>query len=211
MSGSLASRRSVAWTFRWGPRDSGAGEALALEDRPGTVGDRAGMAGGIDRQPAARAQRPACGEHLLRLFGEGNNLLVAQPEADARRVCLGGLLAGGRLAGDQHEHAPRLVIPEAHLSNLPFRLPGHERRVTRLPLRHLDALCLHHLVKADDQRLDLGLLARQRERAATAAGQEEEPPLAGLSDGRDRDLIHRIELEDRHWFKTKSRDALRER
>src|ERR1700694_5963574 len=86
----------------------------ALEDRPGTVGDRAGVAGGIDRQPAARAERTSGSQDRLGLLGGGDHLLMAAPEPDARSADLGDLLAGRRLAGDENEHAPGLVVAEPH-------------------------------------------------------------------------------------------------
>src|SRR6202049_4683354 len=193
-------RRSLASAFRWG-------EAPRLEDRPGTVGDRAGMAGGIDRQPAARAEGTAGGQDRLRLLGERDHLLMAEPESDARGADLGSLLASRRLARHQHEHAPRLVVPEPHLPDLPFRLAWHEGGIPRLSLRRLDALRFHHLVEAKDQCLDLRLLASQGQRAAAAARQKEEPPLAGLADRSDGALINGSELKDRHRVNTKSRDS----
>src|ERR1700674_5804965 len=107
-------RRSAASAFRWGPRGCGAGEALRprLEDRPGTVGDRAGMTCGIDRQPAARAEGTTGGQDRLGLLGERDHLLMAEPEPNARSADLSDLLAGRRLAGDENEHAPGLVVAE---------------------------------------------------------------------------------------------------
>src|SRR5256885_921242 len=110
-SGSSTSRRSIAPA-------SGAGwfERPALEDRPGTVEDRARMAGWIHGQTAPRAERTPRGQHRLGLLGEGDDLLVAQPEPDATGVLRRrAVLAGCRLAGDQHEHLARLVVAEAHL------------------------------------------------------------------------------------------------
>src|SRR6202011_5456064 len=110
ISGSLAMSRSAA---------SGAGSA-ASEDRPGTVVDRAGVAGWVHGQAAARAQRAARREHRLRLFRERDDLVGAEPEAHARRVVGRAFLAGRPLARDQDEHAPVLVVSKAHLTYLPL-------------------------------------------------------------------------------------------
>src|SRR2546428_12425535 len=98
MSGSRASRRSVAST--------------ESEDRSGTVVDRARVAGGVHRQPAARAQRAARGQHALGLLGEFGRLLVAEPEAHARSLVARALVARRAFAGDEGEHAPLLVVTE---------------------------------------------------------------------------------------------------
>src|SRR5260370_12728320 len=79
----------------------------------------------------------------------------------------------------------------------PLRLARLER-CARGRFGILDALGRHHLLKAHDQGLDLRLLAGERQRAARPAGQEEELPLAGLSDRRNRDLLDRVKLENWH-------------
>src|ERR1700737_4086543 len=103
ISGSLAMSRSAA---------SGAGSA-GSEDRPGTVVDRAGVAGWVHGPAAARAERAARREHRLRLFRERDDLVGAEPEAHARRVVCRAFLPGRSLARDQDEHAPILGVPEA--------------------------------------------------------------------------------------------------
>ncbi len=100
------------------------------------------------------------------------------------------------------------MIAETHLADLPFGISRRERTVARRPLSHLDPLRLEHLVDANYQGLDLRLLTGQRQRPPPALGEQEEAPLAGLPDGSHRDVIDRIELEDRHWFKTKSRGGV---
>src|ERR1035437_5852712 len=205
MSGSSARRRSIA-SASWGAPC----ERPGLEDRPGTVADRARVAGGVDRKSAAWAQWAPRRQDRLGLLGERDHLLMAEPEADTGRVLRRAVLAGCRLAGHQDEHPPLFVIAQAHLANLPFRLAGREGSLARRPLRHLDPLRLHHLMEAHDQCLDLDLLAAQGERSAPAFGQQKELPLARLADRRHAYLVNRVELEDWHWVNTKSRGALRE-
>src|SRR5579864_2293077 len=69
MRGSSASSRSLS-----------AKSVRSLEDRSGAIHDRARMASRVHGQPAARAERAARGQHGLSLLGEGDDLLVAQPE-----------------------------------------------------------------------------------------------------------------------------------
>src|SRR6266581_4988886 len=152
-SGSSISKRSDS-SNQLGPRAPGAGgepERPPLEDRPGTVENRARMAGGIHRQPAAGTQWPPGGQHALRLFRECDDLLMAEPEANARRL-LGFCRAvlAGRRARHQNEHLAGFVIAEPHLADLPFGLAGRERRLARGTLDKLDPLGLQHLVKAND-------------------------------------------------------------
>ncbi len=123
---------------------------------------------------------------------------MAEPEADAGRIVARALLSRGSLARNEDEHAPVLVVAQAHLADLPLRLARLERRAGDVSLSALDALRRHHLLQADEESLDLRLLAGQRERAACAAGEEEELALARLADRCDGDLVHRVELVDRH-------------
>src|ERR1700757_4799235 len=116
------------------PRSSMSGSSArscpVSEDGSGTVHDGAWGAGGVHRESAARAERAARRDHLLRLQGEVGGLAVAQPEANRGPIV--GTLAGRRgaltldgalrLAGDEHEHLPPLVVAEAHLSDLPLGL-----------------------------------------------------------------------------------------
>src|SRR5579864_2198544 len=185
MRGSSASSRSLS-----------AKSVRSLEDGSGAIHDRARMAGRVHGQPAARAERAPRGQHGLSLLGEGDDLLVAEPEADAGRIVAGGgswLLAGFRrgrtLAGHEYEHAPGFVVAEAHLADLPLRLAGDVLARLGRRLGLVDALSLHHLVQADDEGLDLRFLAGESEGVARAAGEEEEPALARLADGRDGDAV----------------------
>src|SRR4029077_9976316 len=101
MSGSSARRRSVS----------------ALEDRPRAIGDRAGVAGWVHRESAAGAERASGGQDGLGLFGKGDDLVVAEPEAHAWRTSRGGLfalIARRALAGNEDEHPARLMVAEAH-------------------------------------------------------------------------------------------------
>src|SRR6266852_8925047 len=135
MSGSSARRRSVSIS----------------EDRPRAIGYRARVAGRVHREPTPRAQRATGGQDRLRLLGEGDYLVVAEPEAHARRVARGALrtlFARRALAGDQDEHPAGFVVAEAHLSDLPLGLARLEADVCGRPGGGLDALRLDHLVQA---------------------------------------------------------------
>src|SRR5258708_2539031 len=195
-SGSSTRRRSIR-SASWGRSF----ERPRSEDRPGTVENRARMAGGIHRQAAAWAQGAPCGQQVFRLFRESDDLLVAEPEANARGVLGLRLLAGGGLAGYQDEHLACFVVAETHLADLPLGLPGREPSLAGNAFRALDPLGFEHLVEANDQSLDLGLLARERQGASPPFGEQEEAPLAGFPDGSHSDVIDRIELEDGHWSK----------
>src|SRR6267378_3523724 len=189
MSGSCASKRSV-------------GSAEESEDRAGTVFDRTRVAGGVHRQPAAWAQRAAGGQHALGLYGEFGRLLVAEPEAHARSLLARARVARRAFAGDQDEHAPVLVVAQSHFTDLPLGLAGQERAAARSRVHAFDALVGHHLLQADEEGLDLRLLARQRERAAGPAGEQEELARPRLADRRHGDVVDRVELEDGHLPKT---------
>src|ERR1700674_1345017 len=120
----------------------------------------------------------------LRFLRERDDLVVAEPEPNARGVALVGgarrapgrrfLLTDRSLARDQDEHPASLVVAKPHLADLPFRLPWYEPTGRPGVFGHGDSLRLHHLVQPDDQGLDLRLLARQGQLAAEAAGDEEE-------------------------------------
>src|SRR5258708_33218315 len=89
------------------------------------------MAGGIHGEAAAWAKGTARAQHGLGLLREGNDLLVAEPEPDARRVIAGAFLAGRPLARDQNEHAAGLGVPETPFADLPLplaRLPAARTR-----------------------------------------------------------------------------------
>src|SRR5207302_7239012 len=176
------------------------------EDRPGTVHDRTGMAGGIHWQTTSRAKWPAGGKHRLSLLREGDHLVVAEPEAHARRVVRGrrlcrlGRLGRGSLARDQDDHLAGLVIAQAHLADLPLglvRLGAAQRGLRRL-LRRFDLLGLEHLVQAQEEGLDLGFLTSERQRPPRPGRKEEETALAGLADRGDYDAVDRVELGYRH-------------
>src|SRR5437879_4437146 len=189
MSGSSVSRRSA----------SGAGSRpWDSEDRPRAIHDRARMAGGVHREPASRAQWAAGGEHLAGLLREVHGLLVAEPEPHAGDVVYRLFLGFRGLACDQNEHLTRLVVAEAHLSNLPFgltRLGGDvASKVARLRLGRLEALGLEHLVKPGHQRLDLGFLAGQGQGSAGARGEQKKLASTGLADGGYGDEVDRVEL-----------------
>jgi hypothetical protein len=140
------------------------------------------MAGRIHGQTAARAQGPARAQHGLRLLGEGDDLLGAQPEADAWGVVAGALLAGCALARDEDEHAPIFVVPEPHLADLPLRLAGLKARIRSGGGDPLDALVRDHLLEPDYERLDLRFLAAERQRPpGTARKQEELAPAAATA------------------------------
>ena len=62
---------------------------------------------------------------------------------------------------------------------------------------------------ANYQGLDLRLLTGQRQGPPPALGEQEEASLAGFPDSSHRDVIDRIELENGHWVKTKSRGAVK--
>src|SRR5207245_4447006 len=192
ISGKLAIRRSAA---------SGAGSA-GSEDRSVPLVARAWGAGWIHRQAAARAQRAARREHRLRLFRERDDLVGAEPEAHAGRIVRRAFFAGRSLACNQDEHAPVLVVPEAHLADLPLWLTRLEPRLGQGRIDALDALGRHHLLEPDDEGLDLRLLAGQGQRPARAAGEQEELALARLADRGDRDLVHGVELKNGHLRKT---------
>src|ERR1700674_503625 len=108
MSGSSARSRSVF---------------TVSEDRPRAIGNRAWVAGWIHGQPAPRAQRPPRSQNGLGLFREGDHLVAAEPEPDARSIVAGRpFFGGGALAGDQHEHLARLVVSQPHFAHLPLAL-----------------------------------------------------------------------------------------
>ena len=94
----------------------------------------------------------------------------------------------------------RLVVAQAQLSNVPLGLARLQRRRHRRPLSHLDALCLHHLAKTDDEGLDLRLLAGQGQLTSGAAGQEEELALSRLAESSHRDPVDGVELVDGHAY-----------
>src|SRR5487761_1370981 len=150
-SGNSTRRRSVSPAS-----DARSLERPRLEDRPGTVENRARMAGGIHGQAAAGAKRAPGREHVFRLLGKGNDLLVAEPEANARSAPRSGaVLAGCRLAGDQDEHLAGFVVAQTHLAALPFGLAGGECGLARGSRGGIDSLGLQHLMNADYERLDL--------------------------------------------------------
>src|SRR3979409_858678 len=128
MSGSSASSRSGM---------------AASEDRPRAIGNRAGVAGGVHRQPAPRAQRPARGQHRFRLFGKGADLVVAEPETHAGqgivRLCPP---PPPLLARAGHALLPPLGVPPPHPPTPPFGLAGLEERAGSRMVRRLDALRL---------------------------------------------------------------------
>ena len=159
------------------------------------------MAGGVHGEAAARAKGTARAQHGLGLLGEGDDLLVAEPEADAGRVIAGAFLAGGPLACDQNEHVAVFVVPETHLADLPLRLAGLQSRLTTCRCDSFETLRLDHLLEPDDERLDLRFLTAQRERPPRAAGEQEELAPPWLADRRDGDLLRRVELEDGHLQK----------
>jgi len=100
------------------------------------------------------------------------------------------------------------VVAKPDLAHLPLGLAWREGSRARRPVRHLDALRLQHLVEADDEGLDLGLLASERERPAPAFGKQEEAALAGLADRRHRYVVNRVELEYGHTINSKSRGGI---
>src|SRR5260370_6231714 len=110
------------------------------------------MAGGVHRQAAARAWWPARAQHGLGLLGERDDLLGAEPEADAGRVVDSAFLAGGALARDEHEHAPVFVVSEAHLADLPLPLAGLKPRVAGGGLDRPAALERDHVAGAAPRR-----------------------------------------------------------
>src|SRR6266850_720471 len=141
-SGSSTRRRSIS-SASWGEPVE-----CRLEDRPGTVENRARMAGGIHREPAARAQWAPGGQYVLGLLRERGDLLMAEPEANARGVFgRRAVLARGGLAGHQDEHLAGFVVSESHLADLPFGLPGREPGLAGSPFKRLDPLGFQHLVE----------------------------------------------------------------
>ena len=91
------------------------------------------------------------------------------------------------------------MVPEAHLADLPLGLTRLEPRFGQGRLDALDALGRHHLLKPDDEGLDLRFLAGEGQRPAGATGEQEELALARLADRGDRDLVDGVELENGHW------------
>ena len=132
---------------------------------------------------------------------------MPQPEAHARRIVVRrsfSRLAHRPLAGDQDEHLARLVVAQAHLPDLPLGFTRHlaGRRFVGGALRPFDLLGFEHLMEPQDERLELGLLAAQRQGPPRACGEEKKSSLAGLTDRRDGNAVDGIEFVNGHPSKS---------
>src|SRR5258708_3587390 len=94
----------------------------ASNDGPGAIASGAGMAAGVDGEPAVRAGGASGRQHALRLAGEGHHLLRAGPEASGGQLVWVVFLIRRRLPGDDDEPALVLVVAEAQLADRPLGL-----------------------------------------------------------------------------------------
>src|SRR5262245_43254663 len=103
---------------------------VGSKDGPGAIASGAGMATGIDGEPAVGAGGAARGEHPLGLPGERHHLLGGGPEASGGQPAGILLLALvlGRLPGDDDEQPLALVVAQAQLADGPLGLAGLRRR-----------------------------------------------------------------------------------
>ena len=159
------------------------------------------MSARVDWQATVLARWTAAGEHRVRLLGEVAYLLWRDPDACHPQLG-GGRFAGLlrprlSLAGDDHEPAPALVITKSEFTYLPAWLAhcGILGRPERACLRRTQLLVLEELTRARDQSLNVELLASEDQVLRAGAGEEEEPPPAGLAGGRGGQCLDFFELE----------------
>src|SRR5215472_10072025 len=174
--------------------------ASASKDRPGAIASGARVAAWVDGEPAVGTGRATGREHALGLRGERLHLLGGGPEAGGGQLLRVVVLVLGRLPGDDDEPLPVLVVPEAELADAPLGLSGLRRRDLGLLRSRPEPLGLEELPDADDQALDVELLAVQDEGVAAAGcGQEELAP-TGRTDRADADPVDRVEVyASSHW------------